>query len=601
MPNSSKPDTLRHIIGISDTSARKSYYPILQRTIAELRGEIAERHKAEAALRATVERIERHQRAMTTLVSFHSLGAPEKALPMVCATLAQALDVHRVTIWRLEENQAIPIASNEELPPSWEHRDVAFVSSLGAELTLRVEDALAHPETQALWRHLGHNAPGALLASSIYHNNGCWGMVSCEHGQGPRAWFADEIAFCGRMAEHIAFILSTQEIQRLRKLLANMVDSMPSSLITVDRNGTVTQWNQHASHVFGIPASQAIGHPLAHTAPHLQRYLDLVHRALEERCPQCLLRQARSDGEQILYEDITIYPLVTNGIEGAVIRVDDVTERQRMEQMLIQSEKMLSVGGLAAGMAHEINNPLASILGNAQVMARRLLEPLPANVEAAAATGIDFEKLQAYLTARGIPAMLGAIQEAGRRAATLVTNMLGFSRKGDDRLRLIDLEAVLRATVELASTDYDLKKNYDFRKVHIQWEVAPGLPAVPCAESKIQQVLLNLLRNSAEAMREKTYGPGEEPQITLRLTGQEGWARLEVEDNGPGMDDAVRARAFEPFFTTKPPGKGTGLGLSVSYYIITQEHHGRIHVESTPGQGTRFRIELPVEAGPQKP
>jgi signal transduction histidine kinase len=120
------------------------------------------------------------------------------------------------------------------------------------------------------------------------------------------------------------------------------------------------------------------------------------------------------------------------------------------------------------------------------------------------------------------------------------------------------------------------------------------MPKVPCMATEIEQVMLNLLKNAAQAMAEKVSG-GMHPRITLRLRHDGDTARIEVEDNGPGMDEKHRKRVFEPFFTTKEVGTGTGLGLSVSYFIVTSNHKGRMAVESEPGRGARFIIELPLE------
>lgn len=299
-------------------------------------------------------------------------------------------------------------------------------------------------------------------------------------------------------------------------------------------------------------------------------------------------------GSEHLFEDITIYPLVTNGVEGAVIRIDDVTDRVRIEEMLVQSEKMLSIGGLAAGMAHEINNPLASIMGNIQVIETRLGKPIPQNLQAAADAGTTFENIQRYMELRGIPRMLRSVHESGAQAAQIVSNMLSFSRKGESRRMAADIVELLEKTLDLAATDYDLKKNYDFKKIRIQKEFISELPQVLGTPGTLQQVFLNLLRNGAEAMSEKEYALGEQPCFTLRAYALEQWVRVEIEDNGPGMDFATRKRAFEPFFTTKAPGKGTGLGLSVSYFIIAEGHRGRMNVLSSPGEWTRFVLDLPL-------
>lgn len=588
MPESSSPSPLHRIIGISETSARKSYYPILQRTIAELQAEVAERKQAEAALRTTAQRIERQQRAVLRLPHIHAANSLDAALASVCTAVAQALELTRAVVWRITDNVLTPVATNGF--PSLPCPTADVLTAFPAKEVLAMEDACTDARLRVLWEHLGQ--PGALIATLVCDNQGPWGLITGE-ASSPRTWFADEKAFLGRMAEHVVLVLAEHEAHRLRALLTRIVDSMPSALITVDVQGRVTQWNRRAETLTGISATQALGRPLVEVAPPLAAYSKLAAQAMATHTPQSRTRQVRSDGARTIFEDVTIYPL--EQMEGAVIRIDDVTERQHMEQLLIQSEKMLSLGGLAAGMAHEINNPLASILGSVQVLASRLTAPLPANLKAAAAAHLDFEAMQRYLAARDIPAMLAAIQEAGHRAATLVTSMLGFSRKTDPKLVPADLGEVIRSTIELARMDYDLKKNYDFRRIAIDLHIDPDLPAVPCSQGKIQQVLLNLLRNGAEAMAEKTYPPEDGPRFTIRIESAHDGVRIRVADNGPGMEPGTLARIMEPFFTTKPPGKGTGLGLSVSYFIITQEHGGRMYAESTPGQGSCFTIELPLQ------
>jgi signal transduction histidine kinase len=271
-----------------------------------------------------------------------------------------------------------------------------------------------------------------------------------------------------------------------------------------------------------------------------------------------------------------------------------VTERVRLEEMVVQSEKMLTVGGLAAGMAHEINNPLAGILQNIQVIQNRISPDLPQNQEVAEQCGISIDALVAYMQKRKLPEMMSAVIESGKRAATIIENMLSFSRKSEARYVPCSLMELLDKTVDMASSDYDLKRKYDFRQIDIVREYDPNVPLVPCEASKIQQVVLNILKNGAQAMTQ-TKGKREASRFILRVLRERNMARIEIEDNGPGMDKDTRKRVFEPFFTTKNVGLGTGLGLSVSYFIVTENHQGTMAVESTPGTGTKFIICLPWE------
>ena len=306
---------------------------------------------------------------------------------------------------------------------------------------------------------------------------------------------------------------------------------------------------------------------------------------------------SRKSGDLTFYDDLTIYPLIADGVEGAVIRVDDITEKVRMEEMMIQSEKMLSVGGLAAGMAHEINNPLGGMMQTAGVMQNRLGKNLKmaANVKAAEEAGTNMEVIRQFMESRGIPRMIESINMSGRRVAEIIDNMLSFSRKSNGRTSTQSIEELINKTIELASSDYDLKKNYDFKLISIKRVFEEDLPSIPCESAKIQQVLLNIFRNGAQAMEDSGI---KTPEFIIRtkIDKNRNMLCIEIEDNGPGIDEMTRKRVFEPFFTTKPVGVGTGLGLSVSYFIITENHNGEMEVESEPGKGACFFIRLPISS-----
>ncbi len=387
------------------------------------------------------------------------------------------------------------------------------------------------------------------------------------------------------------------KLRRLRNYLSNIIDSMPSLLIGVDVHGKVTQWNKIAEQTTGITSAAAQGKTLSDVFPHMASEMEKIAESIRSRETKREQKKFHLSKKGARYEDVTIYPLIANGVEGAVIRIDDVTDKVRMEEMMIQSEKMLSVGGLAAGMAHEINNPLAGMMQTAEVMRNRLTNiELPANHRAAGEVGTSMETIRAFMEKRDVPDMLDRINESGKRAAVIVANMLSFARKSGSSFSIHNLAELLDNTVDLAGSDYNLKKKFDFRQIEIVREYEDDLPFAPCESSKIQQVFLNILRNGAEAMHEKMEKDiGKKPRFILRLKHERETAmiRIEIEDNGSGMDEATRKRVFEPFFTTKPPDQGAGLGLSVSYFIITENHGGEMSVESTLGQGTQFVIRLP--------
>jgi hemerythrin-like metal-binding protein/PAS domain S-box-containing protein len=265
---------------------------------------------------------------------------------------------------------------------------------------------------------------------------------------------------------------------------------------------------------------------------------------------------------------------------------------QEAQTHLIQSEKMASIGQLAAGVAHEINNPLGYIYSNlnnmkrylqdlikAAEMAETLLQQLPAD-QADVQAFNQFKKMVdlEFLKQDAVDLVEESLEGASR-ARKIVQDLRDFSRIDKQERALFDLEAGMDATLNIVNNELKYK-------AEIIKEYA-GLKPFECVGAQLNQVFMNLLVNAAQAIEE--FG-----KIIIR-TGYQSpdWLWIEVEDTGQGMSEATKARIFDPFFTTKPVGKGTGLGLSLSYKII-RDHQGRIEVDSTPGQGTRFRIYFPV-------
>lgn len=396
--------------------------------------------------------------------------------------------------------------------------------------------------------------------------------------------------------EHVVALAG--ETDRLSAILHSIGDAV----IAVDRSGYIILMNPVAERLTGWRFGEAQGHPLAEVFNIIKegsrdRQNSPVSRVIETGETVALANHtilvSRSGEEYQIADAASPILTRTKEISGVVLVFRDVTEYNRMQSIMIQSEKMLSVGGLAAGMAHEINNPLSGMLQTASVVETRLSEDIPANRDAAREAGISMDALRMYMEMRGIFRMLALMKESGSRIGRIVNNMLGFARKGPAQVSSHNLCGLVDRTLELAGTDYDMKKEYDFRKILIVKQYEDDLPLIPCDAGQIQQVLLNLLRNGAQAMQEaKTVSPRF--LVKVYLDSSREYVVIEIGDNGPGMSEEVKKRIFEPFFTTKPVGIGTGLGLSVSYFIISENHRGHMDVVSSPGEGATFIIKLPL-------
>ena len=400
----------------------------------------------------------------------------------------------------------------------------------------------------------------------------------------------------GMLADITDRKLAQESLQQIRLYLQNIIDSMPSVLIGIDSNMKVTLWNKRAEQESIITAEDADGLPMEKVCRLFNStiYLPKLTETLRTNKPTRLLKvESLKKGEEgrSRFFDILIYPLSLTGETGAVIHMDDVTERVQLEEMMIRSEKMQSIGGLASGLAHEINNPLAVILQNIQVLNRRLSPELEANRNAAQDLGTTIEVIGEYLRLRGCEKMLNSVLHAGQRVAKIVENIQNFSRRGRSGFIPYSLTDLLEKTVELGASDYDMRHQFNFKAIQIVRDYQT-VPNVNCDSSQIQQVILGLLKNAAQAL----YQNVDSSQITLRLfsAGEESVV-LQIEDNGMGMSAEVVAQIFDPFYTRRDVGQGTGLGLSTAYFIVVHGHHGQLTVTSEPGRGSCFEMILPVE------
>jgi signal transduction histidine kinase len=258
--------------------------------------------------------------------------------------------------------------------------------------------------------------------------------------------------------------------------------------------------------------------------------------------------------------NIAIAPLVQKDQEqiGRLIIFDDVTDRAELEQRLVQADKLSSIGLLAAGVAHEVNTPLAVISTYAQMLAKQVAE--------------DSQK----------SALLEKIAKQTFRASEIVNSLLNFSRTSSTSFGQVNLNRVIQETLSLL--EHQLSK----AGVQMRTELEPNLPAVQGNAGKLQQVFLNLFLNARDAMT----GGGT---LEVRTWSEGAGVRVEVADTGHGISPEHIHRIYDPFFTTKAARKGTGLGLSVTYGII-QEHGGSIEVSNRRSGGAQFRLELPVSA-----
>jgi len=354
------------------------------------------------------------------------------------------------------------------------------------------------------------------------------------------------------------------DFERLKEFNENIVESINIGIFAVDLDDRIESWNAQMEVMFAKSRGEVLRQPIAAIFP--TDFVSQFNSVREEQGTHTLykFRLALPSGESRV-ANIAIAPLVTRDfvVIGRIIIVDDITDRLQMEAQLAQSEKLSSIGLLAAGVAHEVNTPLAVISSYAQMLSKHMRDD-----------------------ARLAP-VLEKITQQTFRASEIVNGLLNFSRTGGSEFTSVDLNELLHDTLVL------LEHQMKTAQIRVETNLDTHLPRIHGNRGKLQQVVLNLILNAKDAMV-GTHSP------TLRIATFTGAGRVlvRIQDSGAGIAREHLHRIYDPFFTTKTHPKegghkGTGLGLAVSYGII-QEHAGKIHVESEVGVGTAFQLEFPA-------
>jgi two-component system NtrC family sensor kinase len=353
---------------------------------------------------------------------------------------------------------------------------------------------------------------------------------------------------------------NADELRGLKEYNESILESLDSGIVVLDLDGRIVRWNRAMEALHGRERSRVLGGTL--DAAFAPAFLDALRGSLvltdhEEIAHIYKLHLPTVDGRSLMV-NVSVAPFQSAPGErvGTILIVDDVTARVRLEEQLQHTEKMASVGLLAAGVAHEVNTPLAGITSYTQLLRGQLEETDPSQQ------------------------VLEKIEKQSFRAAKIINGLLNFSRSGGTEFEQVDVN---KALVDVLSL---LEHQLDGSKIRVRKELAAELPPIRGNTSRIQQVFFNLILNARDAMPRGGW-------LTITTSHETDSVAIELRDTGHGIRREDLRRIYDPFFTTKGIGKGTGLGLSVSYGIV-QEHGGAIFVDSAPGQGTCFRVAFPA-------
>jgi two-component system, NtrC family, sensor kinase len=360
--------------------------------------------------------------------------------------------------------------------------------------------------------------------------------------------------------------LKASELDRMREFSENILESLNDGLAVLDRDDRVVRWNRRLEELYGVRHEDAVGRRLDEILE--PAFFDVLRAARRESPEGAALYRVpaftrHAPARRVLVNVATTPLRDSDGaIAGTIVIVEDISARVQLEEQLQISEKMASLGLLAAGVAHEVNTPLTGISSFTQMLLQGA-EP-------------DDPRTK----------VLEKIERQTFRAAKIVNGLLNLARPAQVDSGPVDINAVINDVLSL------LEHQLRTARIQVRKELSPGAPIVQGIEYKLQQVLLNLFLNARDAMPRGGW-------LTVVTRDGDAAATIEVADTGAGIPAEQLSRIYDPFFTTKDIGKGTGLGLSISYGII-QEHGGTIACESDIGQGTRFTLTLPLaSARPQ--
>ena len=378
---------------------------------------------------------------------------------------------------------------------------------------------------------------------------------------------------------------SSAEMKRMKQYLKNIIDSMPSMLISINEQGIIQEWNEAAVKYYGVQATEAIGKNLWDILPYFQKYKEICQNSLDEKKSVDLKRELLKNGVE-KYMNISIFPLVQNGVKDLAFRLDDITQLEKTEQILRQSQKMETIGSLAGGIAHDFNNILGGIVGTLSML--KLKSQKAETLESLKETCLTYAK---------------TMEEASKRATEMVSHLLTLSRKQEPNLSCFDLNEALQHIEQICKNTFD-------KSIEMRFKPYPDECLINADINQIEQVLLNICINANHAMT--FMRQANEPQggiLNVQINKIESdkhfvknhpeaesdttyWI-VSISDTGVGMDSKLMSKIFDPFFTTKDKEKGTGLGLSMVYNIV-KLHNGFIDVYSEFGHGTTFNVYLPV-------
>jgi PAS domain S-box-containing protein len=401
-------------------------------------------------------------------------------------------------------------------------------------------------------------------------------------------------------------ITEEKKRERANAELAAVVECADAAIISHDFSGEILTWNRGAERIYGYSPEEMIGRTIAPLIPadRQQENHQILERLGRGESIQHLETTRLTKSGVLIHVLLTISPIRDSS--GAVLGMAqvawDITQIKDLERQLAQTQKLESIGHLAAGIAHEINTPIQYIGDNGKFLQdafNDLLTSVGSNAGAAlSAEPVEGKPLPSqqeldqgvleFLRVE-IPKAIEQLLEGVDQVARIVRAMKEFSHPGPVEKLPLDINRAIESTILVSKNEWKYV-------AEVTTELDHAIPPVPCVAGEFNQVILNLIVNAAHAISDVVRGTNEKGAIHISTKGNGSYAEVRISDTGCGIPEAIQSKVFDPFFTTKPVGQGTGQGLAIAHSVIVQKHRGTITLESKPGQGTTLTIKLPLEA-----
>ena len=519
---------------------------------------------------------ERYDYRRTLLEFARDLGSEvhvDSLLDQTVERLAETLEVDRVAVFLVSEPGEWGLAKSRGLTFGGD-LDLSFLDSrqMAAGKGYLFFESVKHPSADSPSARLTIERLGMHYYLPLRVKGSTLGYLALGKTHDDDFLSSEDVDLLQTVSGYIAMAIESARLyeslerkalehQALKDFSENIIESIDVGIVAWNPEQTIESWNSSMEKLYGIPSAEAEGKRLSDVfAPELVS--DLPRHSEPYRSLNLYKFRLKNAVGRSLIVNLSTVPLLgkDDQVIGRLLIMNDLTDRVELEDQLVQAEKLSSIGMLAAGVAHEVNTPLAVITSQLQLLMRQLPSDDPHSP------------------------VLERVVKQGFRASEIINNLLKFSRvSGSERVEL-ELNKVIQETLSLVAP------MLRSARINMQTALDSDLPAIHGNANKLQQVFMNLIMNARDAM---PYGG----DLTVTTRAVDSTVCVEIADSGEGISPENLRRIFDPFFTTKANNRGTGLGLAVSYGII-REHSGKIYVDSSVGRGASFRLEFPASRKP---